>query len=140
MIDVYAWGTTNGLRATLAMAECGLAHQVIPKDQSVREGRWPRGEERLAMLQQRQQKFLRRIGARDPHQCKIHLQWKRRTRLRIVGRGFRQSQRFLQALEFGGQGVHGSLVAGGFAAFEQNPDGRGPAQQALGLWREASSA
>jgi len=29
MIDVYAWGTTNGLRATLAMAECGLAHRVI---------------------------------------------------------------------------------------------------------------
>jgi GSH-dependent disulfide-bond oxidoreductase len=32
MIDVYAWGTTNGLRATLAMAECGLAHRVIPVD------------------------------------------------------------------------------------------------------------
>lgn len=30
MIDVYAWGTTNGLRATLAMAECGLTHRVIP--------------------------------------------------------------------------------------------------------------
>lgn len=32
MIDVYAWGTTNGLRATLAMAECGLEHRVIPVD------------------------------------------------------------------------------------------------------------
>jgi GSH-dependent disulfide-bond oxidoreductase len=32
MIDVYAWGTTNGLRATLAMAECALAHRVIPVD------------------------------------------------------------------------------------------------------------
>jgi GSH-dependent disulfide-bond oxidoreductase len=32
MIDVYAWRTTNGLRATIAMAECGLPHRVIPID------------------------------------------------------------------------------------------------------------
>lgn len=30
MIDLYAWKTTNGLRATLAFAECGLPHRVIP--------------------------------------------------------------------------------------------------------------
>jgi len=32
MIDVYAWRTTNGLRATIALAECGLPHRVIPID------------------------------------------------------------------------------------------------------------
>ena len=32
MIDVYAWKTTNGLRATLALAECELAHRVHPID------------------------------------------------------------------------------------------------------------
>lgn len=30
MIDLYAWRTTNGLRATIALAECGLPHKVIP--------------------------------------------------------------------------------------------------------------
>ncbi len=32
MIDVYAWRTSNGLRATVAMAECGLPHRVLPID------------------------------------------------------------------------------------------------------------
>lgn len=30
MIDLYAWRTTNGLRATIALAECELPHRVIP--------------------------------------------------------------------------------------------------------------
>src|SRR6266536_5307054 len=41
MIDVYAWGTTNGLRATIAMAECGLPHKVIPVDLSRKANRTP---------------------------------------------------------------------------------------------------
>lgn len=32
MIDLYTWRTTNGLRATIALAECGLPHRVIPVD------------------------------------------------------------------------------------------------------------
>ncbi|WP_176456949.1 glutathione S-transferase family protein [Bordetella genomosp. 5] len=32
MIDLYAWRTTNGLRATIALAESGLPHRVIPID------------------------------------------------------------------------------------------------------------
>ncbi|CAM3603223.1 Disulfide-bond oxidoreductase YfcG [Bordetella sputigena] len=32
MIDLYAWRTTNGLRATIALAECDLPHRVIPVD------------------------------------------------------------------------------------------------------------
>lgn len=32
MIDVYAWRTSNGLRATIALAESGLPHRVIPID------------------------------------------------------------------------------------------------------------
>jgi GST-like protein len=32
MIDVYAWRTSNGLRATVALAESGLPHRVIPVD------------------------------------------------------------------------------------------------------------
>jgi GSH-dependent disulfide-bond oxidoreductase len=32
MIDAYAWGTSNDLRATLALADCGLEHRVIPVD------------------------------------------------------------------------------------------------------------
>src|SRR4051812_44760815 len=39
MIDVYAWGTTNGLRATIAMTECGLEHRVIPVDVGRKENR-----------------------------------------------------------------------------------------------------
>lgn len=34
MIDVYAWRTSNGLRATVALAESGLPHRVIPVDVS----------------------------------------------------------------------------------------------------------
>ncbi|BAT61826.1 disulfide-bond oxidoreductase YfcG [Variibacter gotjawalensis] len=41
MIDVYAWGTTNGLRATLAMAECGLPHKVFPVDLSRKANKSP---------------------------------------------------------------------------------------------------
>lgn len=33
-IEVYAWATTNGLRATLAFAESGLPHRVCPVDLS----------------------------------------------------------------------------------------------------------
>lgn len=32
MIDLYTWRTTNGLRATIALAECDLPHRVIPVD------------------------------------------------------------------------------------------------------------
>ena len=41
MIDVYAWKTTNGLRATLAFAECGLEHRVIPVDLTLKEQKLP---------------------------------------------------------------------------------------------------
>lgn len=32
MIDLYTWGTANGLRASLALAECGLEHRVHKVD------------------------------------------------------------------------------------------------------------
>ena len=32
MIEVHAWRTSNGLRATVALAESGLPHRVIPVD------------------------------------------------------------------------------------------------------------
>ena len=32
MIDLYMWGTANGLRAAVALAECGLEHQVHKVD------------------------------------------------------------------------------------------------------------
>jgi GST-like protein len=41
MIDVYAWKTTNGLRATLAFAECDLEHRVIPVDLTLKEQKLP---------------------------------------------------------------------------------------------------
>ncbi len=41
MIDVYAWKTTNGLRATLALAECGLEHRVHPVNIGTGENREP---------------------------------------------------------------------------------------------------
>ena len=41
MLDVYAWKTTNGLRATLAFAECGLEHRVIPVDLTRKEQKSP---------------------------------------------------------------------------------------------------
>lgn len=41
MIDVYAWKTTNGLRATIAFAECDLDHRVIPVDLTLKEQKLP---------------------------------------------------------------------------------------------------
>lgn len=41
MIEIYAWKTTNGLRATLAFAECGLAHRVIPIDLTLKQQKLP---------------------------------------------------------------------------------------------------
>lgn len=32
MIDLYMWGTANGLRAAVALAECGLEHRVHKVD------------------------------------------------------------------------------------------------------------
>ncbi len=32
MIDLYMWGTANGLRAAVAMAECGLEHKIHKVD------------------------------------------------------------------------------------------------------------
>ena len=32
MIDLYMWGTANGLRAAVALAECGLEHRVNKVD------------------------------------------------------------------------------------------------------------
>ena len=32
MIDLYMWGTANGLRAAVALAECGLEHKVHKVD------------------------------------------------------------------------------------------------------------
>ncbi len=32
MIDLYMWGTANGLRASVALAECGLEHRVHKVD------------------------------------------------------------------------------------------------------------
>lgn len=32
MIDLYMWGTANGLRASVALAECGLDHRVHKVD------------------------------------------------------------------------------------------------------------
>ena len=40
-IDVYAWSTTNGLRATVAFAESGLSHRVIPVDLSKQAHKTP---------------------------------------------------------------------------------------------------
>lgn len=40
-IEVYAWGTTNGLRATVAFAESGLAHRVVPVDLSKQAQKTP---------------------------------------------------------------------------------------------------
>ena len=41
MIEVYAWRTSNGLRATIALAESGLPHRVIPVDVSKGEQKTP---------------------------------------------------------------------------------------------------
>ena len=41
MIDAYMWGTANGLRATVALAECGLEHRVHKVDLSKGDNRTP---------------------------------------------------------------------------------------------------
>lgn len=41
MIDLYVWGTANGLRASLALAECGLEHRVHKVDITKGEARRP---------------------------------------------------------------------------------------------------
>lgn len=41
MIDLYMWGTGNGLRASLALAETGLAHRVHKVDLTKGEQRTP---------------------------------------------------------------------------------------------------
>lgn len=41
MIDLYMWGTGNGLRASLALAETGLAHRVHKVDITKGEQRRP---------------------------------------------------------------------------------------------------
>lgn len=41
MIDLYMWGTGNGLRASLALAETGLAHRVHKVDITKGEQRAP---------------------------------------------------------------------------------------------------
>ncbi len=32
MIELYMWGTANGLRASVALAECGLEHRILKVD------------------------------------------------------------------------------------------------------------
>lgn len=41
MIDCYAWKTGNGRKAILMLAECGLAHRIIPVDLSKGEHKTP---------------------------------------------------------------------------------------------------
>ena len=41
MIDLYMWGTANGLRASVALAECGLEHRVHKVDITKGEQRKP---------------------------------------------------------------------------------------------------
>ncbi len=41
MIDLYMWGTANGLRATVALAETGLAHRVHKVDLTKGEQKRP---------------------------------------------------------------------------------------------------
>ena len=41
MIDLYMWGTGNGLRASLVLAETGLAHRVHKVDLTKGEQRSP---------------------------------------------------------------------------------------------------
>lgn len=41
MIDLYMWGTANGLRASLALAECGLEHRVHRVDITKGEAKRP---------------------------------------------------------------------------------------------------
>jgi GST-like protein len=41
MIDLYMWGTANGLRASVALAECGLKHRIHKVDLSKGEHKTP---------------------------------------------------------------------------------------------------
>lgn len=41
MIDLYMWGTSNGLRASVALAECGLEHRVHKVDLAKGEAKTP---------------------------------------------------------------------------------------------------
>lgn len=41
MIDLYMWGTANGLRAAVALAECGLEHRIHKVDITKGESRTP---------------------------------------------------------------------------------------------------
>ena len=41
MIDLYIWGTSNGLRASVALAECGLEHRVHKVDITKGEAKKP---------------------------------------------------------------------------------------------------
>ena len=41
MIDLYAWGTSNGVRARIALEECGLAYQWHPVDLTKGEHKKP---------------------------------------------------------------------------------------------------
>jgi GST-like protein len=41
MIDLYMWGTANGLRAAVALAECGLEHRIHKVDITKGQSRTP---------------------------------------------------------------------------------------------------
>lgn len=41
MIDLYMWGTTNGLRASVALAETGLEHRIHKVDLTKGEHKKP---------------------------------------------------------------------------------------------------
>jgi GST-like protein len=41
MIDLYMWGTANGLRAAVALAECGLEHRIHKVDITKGRSRTP---------------------------------------------------------------------------------------------------
>ena len=41
MIELYAAGTSNGMRARIALEECGLAYQFHPIDLAKGENRTP---------------------------------------------------------------------------------------------------
>ena len=41
MIDLYMWGTSNGLRASLALAECALPHRIHKVDITKGEAKKP---------------------------------------------------------------------------------------------------
>ena len=41
MIDLYMWGTANGLRAAVALAECALEHKIHKVDLAKGEQKSP---------------------------------------------------------------------------------------------------